>query len=143
MTQADVHGAIDLVIVEFPRNVTGGQTAKAFFDLVDRGVIRVYDLVVVTRGEDGRCTLVDLSGRGDGLGAWSPFAGARSGLVDDEDALAAAEILEPGKIGLVVVYENAWAIPFVSAARSEGGDLVASSRISAQQIMDALDAVGA
>ena len=52
-------------------------------------------------------------------------------------------MLDPGATALVVVYENAWAVPFVAAARAEGGQLVASDRITAQQIMDALDAAEA
>lgn len=143
MVGTDVHGAIDLVILEFPRDSSGEQTARAFFDLVEQGIVRVYDLVVVGRRTDGTREIVDLTGTTDGLGAWRAFAGARSGLIDDDDAVEAAEVIEPGKLGLVVLYENAWAIPFVGAVRSEGGDLVASTRLTAQQIMDALDAVGA
>ncbi len=55
----------------------------------------------------------------------------------------AAGVLEPGKAAAVLVYENAWAIPFVAAARGEDGEMVATARLSAQEIMDALDAAEA
>jgi hypothetical protein len=54
-----------------------------------------------------------------------------------------ADVLEPGAVAAVVLYENAWAVPFVAAARAEDGQLVASARLTAQEIMDALDAVEA
>ena len=44
------------------------------------------------------------------------------------------------RIELLIV-ENAWAIPFVKAVRSHGGELVASLRIPAKDVMDALDAL--
>ena len=40
-----------------------------------------------------------------------------------------------------MAYENAWAVPFVAAAHAAGGQVVASERIPAQVLIDALDAV--
>jgi hypothetical protein len=39
------------------------------------------------------------------------------------------------------LYENLWAIPFVSALRRAGAELVASGRIPVAALLDALDAV--
>src|SRR5947209_4762294 len=69
------------------------------------------------------------------------LAGARSGLLGDDDLDDAAGVLEPGTVGVVLVYENTWAIPFATAALGEGGQMVATSRLTVQEIMDALDAV--
>ena len=70
--------------------------------------------------------------------AFARFSGARSGLLTTDDVVEAAGVIEPGKAAAVLVYENAWAIPFVAAARGEDGQMVASARLSAQDIMDAL-----
>jgi predicted TIM-barrel enzyme len=59
----------------------------------------------------------------------------------DEDATETAELLEPGTMAAVIVYENAWAIPFVAAAREAGGELIAKLQVTAQDIMDTLDAL--
>jgi hypothetical protein len=40
----------------------------------------------------------------------------------------------------VVLYENLWAIPFASALRRAGAELVASGRIPVAALLDALDA---
>ena len=77
----------------------------------------------------------------DGPRALGTFAGARSGLLGKEDGLEAANALDPGTTGVVLVYENAWAGPFVAAARAAGGELVASSRLTADEVIDALDAL--
>ena len=75
--------------------------------------------------------------------AFSSFAGARSGLLGDDDVAQAGEVMEPGTIAVLIVYENTWAIPFVAAARRAGGEMVATTRIPAQDVMEALDALDA
>lgn len=140
----DVHGPIDTLILEFPASSDAGATAQALRDLVDRGTVRLYDLMVVTKGSDGGCVEVDLGSSSDGrLGALREFAGARSGLLGTDDLAALGDILEPGTVGVALVYENAWAVPFVAAARGAGADVVASSRITALQVMELLDAAEA
>jgi hypothetical protein len=144
MADQDVHGPVDVTVIEFPGDANGAEVADALLELVERGTIALYDLMVVRKESDGSCVEVDLSAVGGGqLGSLRSFAGARSGLVGTDDLDDVAAVLETGATAAVLVYENTWAAPFVAAARSEGGELVASVRLSAQQIMDALDAADA
>lgn len=144
MAVPETHGPIDTVVIEFPDGADGSATAAELLALVERGVISLYDAVVVAKGDDGTCVEVDPAAGADGrLGALGRFAGARSGLIGADDLPALAAILEPGTTAAVLVYENTWAVPFVSAAFSEGAELVASTRITADQVMDALDAADA
>lgn len=144
MTDPDVHGPIDFVVLEFPAGAPLPDTAKALIDLVDRGTVRLYDFMVVTKDDTGSCTEVDLATAQSGpLAPLRAFGGARSGLLDTGDVAALAGVLDPGATAAVVLYENAWAVPFVAAARAEGAQMVASARLTAQEIMDALDAVEA
>jgi Family of unknown function (DUF6325) len=141
MDEPEVHGPIDTTVIEFPEGSSGAETAKALRDLVESGAIRLYDLILISKDAGGDWSLIDLSTPPGGeLGELFAFAGARSGLVDAEDAAAIGELIRPGTSAAVLVYENAWAVPFVAAARAEGAELVASARLSAQEIMDALDA---
>jgi hypothetical protein len=142
MTQPDVYGPVDLVVIEFPRGSTASATATALLDLVERGIVLLYDLVAVRRTDAG-CEEIDLSEADGDLSALGVFAGARSGLLDAEDVADAAEVLEAGTVALIALYENAWARLFVSAAHGEGGQMVATSRLTAQEILDALAAVEA
>lgn len=143
MSTTDVHGPVDFVLIEFPADRVTGAAADALMDLVERGIVRVYDLVVIRKDEDGTFSGVELSDlTADQVGGFAAFAGARSGLADD-DLGQAAEVMKPGTIAALVVYENAWAVPFVAAARDAGGQMIASARIPAQDVMDALDALEA
>jgi Family of unknown function (DUF6325) len=136
----EVHGPIDFVIIEFPAGPPGKELADAMVDLIERGTINLYDLLVVQKGEDGSVEAIELVDDTD-AGHFAGFLGARSGLLGDADIEAAAEAMEPGTTAVVILYENAWARPFVAAARADGGMLIASARLTAQDVMDALDAL--
>jgi len=144
MSQVDAHGPIDTLIIQFPAGVAGNGPAAALGDLVEQGIVRLFDLVAVQADVSGTCTEIDLaSADGGDLAAFAAFSGARSGLIGGDDLTDVAGVLDPGSTAIVVMYENAWAAPFVGAAFADGAQVVASSRITAQQIADALDAVDA
>jgi hypothetical protein len=144
MSDSTVHGPIDFVLIEFPGDRLTGASADALMDLVDRGIVRVFDLLVIRKEDDGSFSGIDVSDlSADHVGGFTAFAGARSGLLDDDDVHQAADAMKPGTVAALIVYENAWAVPFVAATLDAGGQLVASARIPAQDVMDALDALEA
>jgi hypothetical protein len=133
-------GPIDYLIVEWPGRQPKGEAAPALIDLVDRGLIRVLDLVFIAKDDDGSVARLEVADVGDAEPELMVFAGASSGLVSDEDTEAAGEALEPGTSAALLVYENRWAAPFAAAVRRSGGQLVASGRIPVQALLAALDA---
>ena len=143
MSDTEVHGPIDYLVVEFPDGSATEGPARALADLVDRGIVRLYDLALVTRTPSGDVVAVEMDAGVDDGGCFSSFAGARSGLLDGDDLVEAADLLTPGSTGLVVVFENAWAASFVAESRNAGGEMVASARITAQALLDVLDALDA
>lgn len=138
-------GPVDVIVIGFPAGAPrSGDTIPIFLDLVDRGIIRVLDVLFVQKDADGTFSGFDLADLdADAAGELAVFAGATTGLLDDDDvALTAAEI-EPGAAAVMIVYENRWAAPFVASVRRNGGELIASQRIGVQQLLDALDAAEA
>ena len=139
-----VYGPVDFILLEFPGDKPTGPAASALLDLVDAGIVRIYDLVVVRKESDGTFSGLDLSDLdADHLGGFSVFAGARSGLLGDDDLQQAAEAIRPGTTAALIVYENSWAIPFVAAARGAGAEVVARERIPADVLMGVLDELDA
>jgi|GEM_PF-60354 len=132
-------GPIDYIVVEFPHNRLDGTALPLLVDLVDRGVIRVLDLVFVEK-QDGVVRALEMHEVEEGGGAaLSVFEGASSGLLGDDDIAEAASALDEGTAAAILVYENAWAGPFAAALRRGGGRLVANGRIPVQSILAALD----
>jgi dihydroorotase-like cyclic amidohydrolase len=140
-TTTEVHGPVDFVLLEFPRDGLTGEAGQALMDLVERGIIRIYDLMVISKDPEGGIEVLELTDPGSGAGGFAYFAGARSGLLGDEDMQEAAAAMEPNTVAALIVYENSWAIPFVAAARNNGGELIASARIPAPEVMAAVEAL--
>jgi hypothetical protein len=141
----DQTGPIDYLMVEFPGNRMTGEAFPLLVDLVDRGLVRILDLVFVRKDDtDGSLVGLELKGfDGDGELDMSVFEGASSGLLGDEDIQEAGDVLQPGSSGGILVYENVWAAPFAAAVRRSGGQLVASGRLPVQAVLAALDAIEA
>ncbi len=143
-TDAEAIGPIDFILIELDPDKVRGEAAAAVLDLVDAGIVRLLDVALLAKDEDGNVAAVDLAeAAAEAAGDFAAVAGARSGLLSDEDLAEAGEALQPGKLGALLVYENAWAAPFVAAVRRAGGELVASARINAADVLDALDALEA
>ncbi len=140
-TSLDV-GPVDYLVVEFPGAKLTGEALSALVDLVDRGIIRVLDLRVAMVTADGEFTamaLTDLDG--DGELDLAVFSGVESGLLDDDDLAESAALVGAGDAVAVLLYENTWAGPFVSALRRQGADVIASGRIPADEVIAALDSM--
>lgn len=137
-------GPIDYLVVEFPGNRMTGEGLPLLVDLVERGLIRILDLVFVRKDEDGTVTGMEIADlTGDGALDLSVFAGASSGLLGQDDLEEAAVALEPGSSAGILVYENRWAAPFAAALHRGGARLVASGRIPVPDLVAALDATEA
>ena len=140
----DEMGPIDYIVVEFPGSKMTGEGFPILLDLVDRGIVRILDLVFVTKNLDGSVqgiAIADLDG--DGALDLAAFEGASSGLLGEDDIEEAGTVLEPGSSAGILVYENVWAGPFAAAVRRGGGQLVASGRIPIQAMLAALEAADA
>jgi hypothetical protein len=124
-------GPVDYLIVEWPAGTQpNGEGLKELANLTDRGLIRVLDLVFVTKEEDGTVAGlaladIDADGELDLLG----FEGAASGLIGEDDYDDAGGVLEPGASAAILLYENRWARPFAEAVRATGAQLVARGGI--------------
>jgi hypothetical protein len=137
----DETGPIDYLVVEFPGNRMTGEAFPLLVDLVDRGLVRILDLVFVRKDLDGSVVGLELADlNGDGQLDLSVFDGASPGLLGEDDIQEAGEAVQPGSSAGILIYENVWAAPFAAAVRRSGGQLVASGRLPIQAILAALDA---
>jgi hypothetical protein len=136
-------GPVDIVVIGYPADAPmTGEAVPILLDLVERGIIRVLDVLFVMQGEDGTFAGFEAIGLDDkGVGDLALFEGASSGLLGDDDVAIAAASLEPGSAAVMIVYENRWAGPFVAAVRRNGGVVLDNQRIPAADLIAALDAI--
>jgi hypothetical protein len=134
-------GPVDYLVIEFPAGYPTGENLPLLLDLVDRGLIRIFDLVLVKREYDGSMTLLALADAdGDGEWDYSVFEGVSTGVLGQDDIDEAGQALEPGHSAAILVYENTWAAPLAVALRRSGAQMVASGRIPVQALLASLDA---
>jgi hypothetical protein len=141
VTDVDELGPIEYLVVEFPGSRMTGEGLPVLVDLVERGIIRVLDLLFVKKELDGSVvglTVADLDQ--DGRLDLAVFEGASSGLLGHDDIEEASTVVEPGSSAGILIYENRWAAPFAAALRRGGAQLVANGRIPVQAVVAALDA---
>jgi len=137
-------GAIDYVVVEVPRREITGEVVPSLLDLIDRGLIRIMDVLIVITSDDGTFeTLIPDDLDPAEVGQLGALVGASSGLLGPDDATEVASIMEPNATSLMLVYENLWSLPFAIAAREAGGQLISQGHIPTQAIVAALDALDA
>lgn len=138
----DQLGPVDWLVVEFPGTDYGkGQVAPYLQDLVDRGLVRVLDLVFLRKDKDGTLEMGEISNLDQSeLGELRASEAELAMVLSEQDVVDLAETIEPGNSAVVLVWENLWAAPFGSAVRHAGGQLVASGRIPTQAVLAAIEA---
>jgi Family of unknown function (DUF6325) len=140
-SETEAMGPISYLVVEFPGNKMTGEGFPLLVDLVDRGIIRILDLVFVTRETDGTVRAIDLRDIDhDGQVDLTVFEGASSGLLDESDLADAAPVIEPGSSAGILIFENRWATEFTQALRRGGAQLVAAGYIPQDDVAASLDA---
>jgi hypothetical protein len=139
--EVDELGPVDWIVVEFPGSRFNGQIAPALLDLVERDLIRVLDLLVLKKDDDGTLEAFELSDLDEGeIGELRTYESELAMLLSEEDVTSLAAAIEPGSSAAVLVWENSWAAPFASAVRRSGGQLVSSGRIPIQALLAAIEA---
>ena len=137
----DELGPVDYLVVEFPagqQNFTG-EAVEELLRLHDTGIIRVMDLILIGKAEDGTVMAQEL-GELDKLEELARLETELVQTLAEEDVESLAAAMDPGSVAGVLVYENVWAAPFASAMRRAGGQLIANGRIPIQAIIAAVEA---
>ena len=138
----DQLGPVDYLVVGFPAGKAdfSGAMADELRKLMDSGTVRVLDLVIVTKAEDGTVEAAELRDHDESeVGELRSLEAELSLLLASEDVERVGADLEPGSTAAVLVWENTWAGPLASAIRHSGGELLANGRIPTQAIIAAAE----
>ena len=134
---AEVHlGPIDYVVVEFTDPATLRDGFDRLLGLVERGLIQVLDLEFVANTDGAR--VVDAT---EISADFAQFAGARSGLLDQQDLDTVAAALAPDTSAAVLVYEELAIVDVITAWEGAGSRIVAEGPVDVDDIGRALDGI--
>jgi hypothetical protein len=140
-TPLDQLGPVDYVVVEFPAGASNftGEMADELVRLVNSGTIRLIDVLILTKNEDGTVDAMELSDIEE-LGELQALEAQLAELLAEDDVNHLAAAMDPGSTAGVLIWENLWAAPFAAAARRSGGQLIATGRIPIQAIIASIEA---
>jgi Family of unknown function (DUF6325) len=137
----DELGPVDWLVVEFPGSRFNGEIAPALADLVESGTVRVLDLLLLKKDEEGSLEAFELTDLDESeIGELRQYEAELAMLLSEDDVTAIAAAVDPGSTAACLVWENTWAAPFASAVRRAGGQLVANGRIPVQALLAAIEA---
>lgn len=140
--ELDQLGPVDYLVVEFPAEKANfsGAMADELAKLMESGTIRVLDLVMVTKAEDGTVAAAELRDHDESeVGELRSLEADLSLLLATEDVERVGADLKPGSTAAVLVWENTWAGPLASAIRHSGGELIGSGHIPTQALVAAAE----
>ena len=140
-SNVDELGPVDWIVVEFPGNKFNGEIAPHLVDLVDRGIIRVLDLLVLTKDADGSIEAFELADLDDSeIGQLRTYEAELAMLLSEDDVASIAEAVDAGQLSRGPgLREHVGGAVRVGCPHS-GGQLVASGRIPIQALLAAIEA---
>jgi hypothetical protein len=139
--EIDDLGPVDYLVIEFPAGGSNfsGEMAAELSSLAESGVIRLLDLLILHKAEDGTVDAFEVDDL-DEVDELRALETEVAEVLAAEDVAHLAAAMEAGSTAGVVVWENSWAAPFASAARRAGGQMIATGRIPIQAIAASLEA---
>ncbi len=134
-----VLGPIDYLAVEWPERHVTGEGFRLLMDLVDRGVVRVLDILFIGKDPEGNVSKVEVADVEHSDALDERLWGLSSGLLDQSDIDQVAAAIEPDSLAGILVYENVWAVPMWTAIDRSSARLIGAGRIPAGDLIAALD----
>lgn len=123
-------GPVEYLAVVFNGNRFRGEIVPALADLLEQGLIRIIDLVVIIKDEAGNVEILEANELSDEVAdALDALGAAYVGLLSEEDLMLLAADLPAQCTAAAMLFENVWAARFAQAVRAAEGDVVMNVRI--------------
>jgi uncharacterized membrane protein len=134
------YGPIDFIALDFKTDQLKGEIIPELLELVKNKVVRVIDLVMIQKYEDGHHEAAEMQQLApDLLAFFDPLEVETSGIIQVEDIANVAEAMENGTNAAILLFENLWAVKFKEAVLRANGRLLAQDRIPHEVVEEAME----
>jgi len=131
-------GPVDFIALEFPGNRFKGEILPELFELAEKGIIRIIDLVIIMKAE-GEVIVRELRELDAAhITMFDPLQADVSQLITDSDIAMIAEKLADNSTAGILLIENLWAKKTAQAMLDANGRLVMFERIPHDVVEEAL-----
>jgi uncharacterized protein DUF6325 len=136
----DQLGPVEYLIVEFGSGQVPGTAFHELLDLVEGDHVRVLDLEFVARDAAGAVSLLDPDATVTAVGEeLAMFAGASSGLLDADDVMVVGELIKPGGLAAILIYESVWVAALAAQMSRDEARVISMGQIPATELDGVLD----
>ena len=133
-------GPVDYLEIGFPGNKFNGSILKELQKVVDKGLVRVIDLLFISKDGRGQIAIWELQDMPEDVtAAVAKFAADLTGLLTEEDAIELGKKLDNNCSAALLVFEHLWAVDFKDAVKKADGILIDEGRIHPEDIEAALE----
>jgi flagellar motor switch protein FliM len=138
------YGPVDFVALEFKGNQFKGEIFPELMKLVNDGVVRVIDIIVVKKDADGNVTHQEMQEVDKSvLAVFDPLKAEINGMIQVEDIEMIGEKLENNCTAALLMFENLWAVNFVKAVENANGRSVMHVRIPHEVVVETMEKIAA
>ena len=136
------YGPVDYLSFEFQNEKLKGEILPELYNLIEKKIIRVIDLVIIQKNKDGVHRAVEINQLSpDLISVMNPLNAEISGLIQEEDINGIAEVMENGTTAAALLVENLWAIRFREAVLRADGKLLEHLRVPAKEVEEAMEKI--
>ena len=133
------YGPIDFIALEFKGNKFRGDILPELFELVNKEIIRIIDMVVILKDQDGAVTVLEMQELDpETISIFDPLHVAVTSIITRQDIDMLAEQLENNSTAGAMLIENLWAVKTKEAMLAADGRLVMFERIPHDVVVEAL-----
>ena len=133
-------GPLEYTVIGFEGNRFNGEIAKELEKVVEKRIIRLVDLVFITKDIDGNVAAAELDARDDPrFAGFAPMVGDLMGLFTEEDMAAIGESMPVNTSALAVLFEHRWAEHLKDAVSAAGGFMVSRETV-APEVLEIINA---
>lgn len=126
----EIMGPVDYVVVAFPGNKFSGKLAPELARLEKAGIIRVIDMVLIMKDQNGKAMTMELRNLGGEAGeAYKTFSHNVKDWLSLEDIESVGAMLPNNTSAAALLFENVWALRFKEALLEADAQLVTQGRI--------------
>jgi hypothetical protein len=123
-------GPLEYTVIGFRKGTFDGSIAREIGKVVDSGIIRIVDIVMLDRDAEGDSIILEIDAKDDpAFESFAPLLANRMGLFTQEDLETLARTMPPETSALAILFEHHWAVDIKDAIADAGGFLVARSVI--------------
>jgi uncharacterized membrane protein len=130
---------LEYAVVGFRGNQFKGEIAPEIYRMVEEGLIKILDLVFISKDKDGQFTSLELNDLSDEQYVrFVPLAEHIDPLFTAEDVTTMAASVPPNCSALVLLWQNIWTEKLRRAVANANGELLVHERIPAAVLNEVL-----